>query len=111
MRGYEHDDGCDFLGDPTGRNNGAGAPLPDRAPAEGNKEVRYAKPCPLNPPAVGGKGGSNRGRRNGGNQAAGNGPLHETTKMGTLLKNLRNRNDCPKTCIWTCRQGSSRPRT
>lgn len=100
VRGYEHDEDCDFLGNPTGRNNGPGAPLPDRAPAEGNKEVRYAKPGPLNPPAAGGNGGNNGGRRNGGNQAAGNGPLHETTGLKFLLRNLRNRNDYPPQNLW-----------
>lgn len=95
VRGYEHDDDCDFLRDPAGGNNGAEAPLPDRDPAVGNKEIRYAKPGLLNPtPPTGGKGG-NGGRRNGGNAAAGQGPLHETTGLRTLLKNLRNRDDYP----------------
>lgn len=100
VRGYEHDDDCDFLGDPSGLNKGAGAPLADRAPAEGNKEIRYAKPGPINPQAAGGAGGNNAGRRNGDNQAAGNGPLHETTGLRTLLKNLRNRNNYPPENLW-----------
>jgi hypothetical protein len=100
VRGYEHDDACDFLRNPAGRNNGPGAPLPDRAPAEGNKEVRYAKPGPLNAPAAGGNGGNTGGRGNGGSQAAAIGPLHETTKLGTLLKNLRNRHDYPPQNLW-----------
>ncbi|NWL10461.1 hypothetical protein DM793_03975 [Paenarthrobacter nitroguajacolicus] len=100
MRGYEHADDCDFLENPTGRNNGPGAPLPDRAPAEGNKEVRYAEPGPLNPPAAGGNGGNNGGPRNGGIQPAGNAPLHETTGLKTLLKNLRNRDDYPPENLW-----------
>jgi hypothetical protein len=43
VRGSQHDEDCDFRTDPTGGlgNNGAGAPLPARAPAAGNKEVRY----------------------------------------------------------------------
>ena len=95
VRGYEHDDDCDFLGNRAGGNNGAGARLPDRDPAEGNKEIRYAKPGPLNPsPPKGGNGG-NGGPRNGGNAAAGQAPLHETTGLRTLLKNLRNRHDYP----------------
>lgn len=95
VRGYEHDNHCDFLGDRAGGNNGAGARLPDRDPAKGNKEIFYAKPGPLNPsPPKGGKAG-NGGPRNGGNAAAGLAPLHETTGLRTLLKNLRNRNDYP----------------
>lgn len=100
VRGRQHDDDCDFLGEPSGFNNGAGAPLPDRAPAEGNKEVRYAKPGPLNPPAAGRAGGNKAGRRNEGDQAPGNGPLHETTALRTLLKNLRNRNNYPPENLW-----------
>lgn len=94
VRGYEHDDDCDFLGDRAGGNNGAGAPLPDRDPAEGNKEIRYAKPGPLSPSPTDGNGG-NGGPRNGGNAAAGQVPLHESTGLRTLLKNLRNRDDYP----------------
>ncbi|WP_178993222.1 hypothetical protein [Paenarthrobacter nitroguajacolicus] len=74
--------------------------MPDRAPAEGNKEVRYAEPGPLNPPAAGGNGGNNGGPRNGGIQPAGNAPLHETTGLKTLLKNLRNRDDYPPENLW-----------
>lgn len=88
----DHDEDCDFLGNPAGRNNGAGAPLPDRAPAQGNKAIRYTKPGPLNPTPSGGNGG---GRRNGGNGAAGNNPLQDVTKLQSLLKNLRNRPDYP----------------
>lgn len=101
VRGCEHDADCDFLGDQTGHNtSAAGVPLPARAPAVGNKEVRYAKPGPLMPPATGGTGGNNGGLGNGGNQGAGVGPLHETTKLGTLLKNLRNRHDYPPQNLW-----------
>ncbi|WP_426004878.1 hypothetical protein ACPFL9_20450 [Paenarthrobacter sp. NyZ202] len=96
----DHDEDCDYLGNPAGRNNRPGAPLPDRAPAEGNKEVRYAKPGPLHPPVAGGNGGNNGGRGNGGGQGAAIGPLHETTKLGTLLKNLRNRPDYPPENLW-----------
>lgn len=100
VQGLKHDDDCDFLGDPAGLNNGAGAPLPDRAPPEGNKEVRYAKPGPLNPPTAGGAGGNKAGRRNGGDQAAGNRPLHETTGLRMLLRNLRNGNNYPPANLW-----------
>lgn len=96
VRGREHDEDCDFLGDTNGRNNSPGAPLPNRAPAEGNKEIRYAKPGPLNPPPAAGGNGGNTAPANGGNPtAAGQGPLHETTALRTLLKNLRNRPDYP----------------
>jgi hypothetical protein len=98
VQGREHHDDCDFRTDPTGglRNNGAGAPLPVRPPAAGAKEVRYDAPGPLNPTSTGGANGdNNQGRRNGGNQASGNAPLHETTGLRTLLKNLRNGDDYP----------------
>lgn len=95
VRGYDHDHDCDFRGDRAGGNNGAGARLPDRDPAEGNKAILYAKPGSLNPsPPKGGNAG-NGGPRNGGNAAAGLAPLHETTGLRTLLKNLRNRHDYP----------------
>jgi hypothetical protein len=97
VRGNDHDDDCDFLGNPAGNNNGAGVPLPDRAPAHGNKEIRYGKPGPLIPRRTGGNGG---GRRNGGNSAAGNGPLQDTTKLQSLLKNLRNRPDYPPETLY-----------
>lgn len=100
VKGHKHDDDCDFLGSPSGRNDGPGVPLPDRAPAIGNKEVRYAKPGPLNPPAIAGNDGINGGSSNGGNQGAAIGPLHETTGLRTLLKNLRNRHDYPPQNLW-----------
>lgn len=100
VQGYEHDEGCDFLGKSAVHDNGEGPPLPDRAPAKGNKEVRYAKPGPLNPPARAGNGGNNGGRGNGANPSAAIAPLHETTKLQTLLKNLRNRNDYPTANLW-----------
>lgn len=95
VRGYEHDEDCDFRGGTNGRNNGAGAPMPDRAPADGNKEIRYAAPGPLKPPPAAGGNGGSPAPANGGNPAAGQGPLHETTALRTLLKNLRNRPDYP----------------
>ncbi|MGO4455317.1 hypothetical protein [Arthrobacter sp. RAF14] len=92
--GHDHDEDCDFL-DTTGRrNNGAGAPLPDRGPAQGNKEIRYAMPGPFHQAAAGGTGG-NDAPRNGRDGAANNAPLHETTRLRALLKNLRNRSDYP----------------
>lgn len=100
VQGYEHDEGCDFLGNSAVRDNRVGTPLPDRAPAEGNKEVRYAKPGPLNPPIPAGNGENSGGRGNGDNQDATTAPLHETTKLGTLLKNLRNRTDYPPANLW-----------
>lgn len=100
VRGYKHDDDCDFLEDPTGRNNGPGNPLPDRDPAEGNKEVSYSKLGPLNPTATGGTSGNNGGLGNGGKQSAAIGPLHETTGLRTLLRNLRNRHDYPPANLW-----------
>jgi hypothetical protein len=98
VRSWKHDDDCDFRNDPTGGlgNKRTGAPLPVRAPALGNKKVRYDRPGPLNPPVGGAvNGGNNQGSRNGGNQAAANAPLHETTGLRTLLKNLRNGADYP----------------
>lgn len=95
VRGYEHADDCDYLENSTGRSNGGGTPLPNRSPAKGNKEVRYAKPGPLNPQAAGGAGGNNASSRNGNSQAAGNVPLHETTGLRTLLKNLRSGHNYP----------------
>jgi len=95
VRGYEHDEDCDFLGNAGGGKDGARAPLPDRAPAEGNKEIRYAEPGPLKPPPETGGNGGNAGPANGANPAVAQGPLHETTALRTLLKNLRNRPDYP----------------
>lgn len=98
VRGWKHDDDCDFRNDPTGGlgNKEAGVPLPARAPAVGNKEVRYDQPGPLNPPIGGGvNGGNNPGPRNRRDQGAGVGPLQEKTGLRTLLKNLRNGADYP----------------
>ncbi|MFK0004983.1 hypothetical protein [Paenarthrobacter sp. NPDC090522] len=89
--GWEHDEGCDYDTNPGRRNNGPGNPLPNRAPAQGNKEVRYSKPGPLHQTPNGPGGGGTR--RNGGNAAGG--PLHDVTNLRALLRNLRNRPDYP----------------
>lgn len=96
----DHGEECDYLEDPTGGNNGPGTPLPNRAPAVGNKEVRYAEPGPLTPPATAGNGGNNGGSGKGSSQSRTPGPLHETTGLRTLLKNLRNRPDYPPANLW-----------
>lgn len=88
---FEHDEGCDFEGAATARRNRAGHPLPNRAAPVGNKEVRYVKPGPLNPVQQAGQ--APRAPR--GNQARNLPPLHETTSLRALLKNLRNRGDYP----------------
>lgn len=75
--------------------------MPVRSPATGAKEVRYDAPGPLNPiSARGTNGGNNQGPGNGHNPAAGNTPLHETTGLRTLLKNLRNGHDYPPQNLW-----------
>lgn len=88
---FEHDEGCDFEGTATTRRNRAGHPLPSRAAPVGNKEVRYVKPGPLHPVQQAGQGP----RAPRGNQARNLPPLHETTSLQALLKNLRNRDDYP----------------
>lgn len=100
VNGYKHDEDCDFLGNPSGRNNGPGTPLPDRAPAEGNKEVRYEEPGLLYPSAPSAADRRNRGPRNRNGHPVGNVPLHETTGLRAALRNLRNRDQYPPADLW-----------
>lgn len=98
-RGWEHDADCDFLNEPSGHKSGPGTPLPDRAPAEGGKEVRYADPGPLHPSAASG-GAITKGSEGNRDLPVTGVPLREKTGLKALLRNLRNRPDYPPQNLW-----------